>query len=162
MTCVASKKRGERVLVTPAAPDHNRPFCAKGHVMAEGQSTATFCGVPLDVLQQRLLDRLTRTPAGCWEWGGSQPGGTGYGNMNVRNGIVRGTHRVSYAVFCGPIPDGMFVCYRCDNRLCCNPTHLFLGTATDNARDMVMNGLSCRCELQCMCRLTATDFFAIR
>jgi hypothetical protein len=44
-------------------------------------------------------------------------------------------HRVAYELFVGPVPDGMFVCHRCDNPPCCNPAHLFIGTAKDNAVD---------------------------
>lgn len=50
------------------------------------------------------------------------------------------THRASYEVHIGPIPKGMFVLHKCDNRRCINPDHLFLGTAADNTKDMINKG----------------------
>ena len=44
-------------------------------------------------------------------------------------------HRVSYEIFVGPIPEGMFILHHCDNPSCINPEHLHLGTAKDNAAD---------------------------
>ncbi len=49
-------------------------------------------------------------------------------------------HRVAYTLAFGPIQPRMVVCHRCDNGLCCNPAHLFLGTAGDNSRDMMAKG----------------------
>jgi hypothetical protein len=52
------------------------------------------------------------------------------------------TNRVAYIVTYGPIPDGMFVCHRCDNPPCCRPDHLFLGTQRENLADMKRKGRS--------------------
>lgn len=49
-------------------------------------------------------------------------------------------HRAAYLLFVGPVPDDLFVCHRCDVRPCVNPSHLFLGTQSDNLRDMVNKG----------------------
>lgn len=45
-----------------------------------------------------------------------------------------------YEAMNGPIPDKMYICHRCDQPACCNPSHLFLGTAQDNSDDMVAKG----------------------
>ena len=50
-------------------------------------------------------------------------------------------HRMSYQTFKGPIPKGKFVCHSCDNKICCNPEHLWVGTAKDNSQDAKRKGL---------------------
>lgn len=51
-----------------------------------------------------------------------------------------GSHRVAWTISHGPIPDGLWVLHRCDNPPCCNPAHLFLGTVSDNNKDMCAKG----------------------
>lgn len=61
----------------------------------------------------------------------------GYGRIKIggREGVVRGTHRVSWELHYGPILDALFVCHYCDNPPCWRPDHLFLGTHSDNMTD---------------------------
>ena len=70
----------------------------------------------------------------CWPFLGSKMG-PGYGQMPP-NPVGRLAHRWTYNHFIGPIPKGMVVMHLCDNRLCCNPHHLKVGTQQDNLKDM--------------------------
>lgn len=71
----------------------------------------------------------------CWLWQGGHRDHHGYGNFRGH-----ATHRVSWALSNGPIPDGLIVCHKCDNPPCVRPSHLFVGTIGDNTRDMVQKG----------------------
>lgn len=63
----------------------------------------------------------------------------GYGMFNV-NKTIYYAHRIAYQLHYGPPPIGPLVLHRCDNRTCCNPSHLFLGTDKDNVADMIAKG----------------------
>jgi len=75
--------------------------------------------------------------SGCWEWSKCRHP-EGYGEFWA--GRRFRTHRYSWQMHFGDIPDGMFVCHHCDNPPCVNPAHLFLGTHQDNMRDMIAKG----------------------
>jgi hypothetical protein len=49
-------------------------------------------------------------------------------------------HRASWIIHRGEIPDGLFVCHHCDNPICSNPRHLFLGNNKDNQADSKRKG----------------------
>lgn len=83
-----------------------------------------------------LINRLN---AMCWIWvkAKNRRDAYGYGDLKrYKDGKHYLVHRFFYERFNGPIPEGMYVCHRCDTPACYNPAHLFLGTQTDNMRDM--------------------------
>lgn len=76
----------------------------------------------------------------CWEWTKARNKVSGYGAINDGAGKIVGAHRVAYQMEFGDFDPALDVLHHCDNPPCCNPKHLFLGTAKDNADDMVAKG----------------------
>lgn len=76
---------------------------------------------------------------GCWEWMGNLDP-AGYGRVKIK-GRAALVHRLAYAAAQGaPIADAVMVLHSCDNPRCCNPAHLSVGDAKENARQMVARG----------------------
>ena len=86
---------------------------------------------------KRFWDKVD-VSGSCWEWQGCKVRG-GYGAFKVNGKGIR-AHRFSYKLAFGPIPDGIYVCHHCDNAKCVKPSHLFLGTQTDNMQDCISKG----------------------
>ncbi len=76
--------------------------------------------------------------SGCWLWRASSCFADGYGHFSYGKGTR--AHRAAWLLWKGEIPDGLFVCHKCDVRNCVNPDHLFLGTCKDNIMDCVSKG----------------------
>lgn len=112
----------------------------------------------------RVLDRIEIvTESGCWIFMGGISEGYGIVSMPGPRGTVpERAHRLSYVHFKGPVPDGLFVCHRCDIRCCCNPHHLFLGTQQVNNTDMANKDRTRFGEDQHMAKLTAELVRAMR
>jgi hypothetical protein len=108
-----------------------RPYCSRACYFADWADPAKTAA--------RFWQRATRRDNGCRVWTG-QLTEAGYGRFPI-GGKHRLAHRVAWTLANDrAIPAGMFVCHHCDNPACVEPSHLFLGTHTDNMHDMLSKG----------------------
>lgn len=96
----------------------------------------------------------------CWLWIGPKVG-RGYGKFRY-NGKTQRAHRVVWELTNGAIPDGMFVCHRCDTPACVRPEHLFLGMPLDNVHDMTTKKRHAHGEIRKNAKLTEIEVRQIR
>ena len=87
--------------------------------------------------KQRLFNKTNKT-IDCWNWSGGTNKG-GYGLFSIKHKMFL-VHRISFKLFIGEIPEKMQVNHTCDNTLCINPKHLWLGTQKDNMDDKKKKG----------------------
>src|SRR5581483_2532675 len=115
-------------------------------------------GTKVRPLIERFYEKIAFGMSDCWYWCGAMHK-LGYGLMNA-DGETK-AHRVSWILHSGPIPAGLMVLHKCDVRCCVNPDHLFLGTQTDNMRDMMSKGRGKQTpmygEQNAQSKLTAAD-----
>lgn len=93
-------------------------------------------------LAERLHSKIERVPeSGCWLWtGATSDFGHGLIGLGRRHEGLGRTHRVSWELVNGQVPEDAYVLHKCDVACCCNPSHLYLGTLKDNSRDCMVRG----------------------
>jgi hypothetical protein len=80
----------------------------------------------------KYVDKKANTE--CWLWKGATTYGR-YGKLGV-DGVSISTHRYAWELSrkC-KVPEGKMILHTCDNSLCCNPSHLYCGTQSNNMCD---------------------------
>lgn len=98
--------------------------------------------------EEIIFNKIEKTDT-CWNWVG-QLDKDGYGvftrkRSGSRKNYTHKAHRTAYRILKGEIPERISVLHTCDNRRCCNPEHLFLGTQMDNIRDAIAKKRAPQC-----------------
>ncbi len=117
---------------------------------------------------QKFWDKVDiRKEDDCWFWKGAKStdkSGYQYGVLKI-NGKFRRANRISFVLthnLSFDIIHKKVVCHSCDNTLCCNPKHLFLGTNLDNSQDMCEKNRSCRGERNGRHKLSENEVIDIK
>jgi hypothetical protein len=115
--------------------------------------------VPPEQRFERFFERGSNSD--CWLWRGGTTS-HGYAVFQIARGKSMMAYRFMWETLYGEIDEGLFVCHRCDNPLCVNPAHLFLGTHQDNRTDMVAKSRQTSGERNPQAKLTESDVLAMR
>jgi hypothetical protein len=116
-----------------------------------------------ELLTKRFHERYQiNEKSGCWEWTAGKTK-SGYGRFSLKGQMIR-AHRFSYHIYNNTNPGELLICHSCDNPICVNPKHLFLGTGKDNSQDREKKGRSNpRKGLNHpMCKLTENQIISIK
>lgn len=172
---VRQKKRAERVLVTPAGPDHNATLVQRAHVMADSQSTVAYRDVP-DFPGYRVgddgsvwcnLSRNGKGPGGgAWRRLRPRSMPRGYLSVTLRkngSGVRFLVHRLVLTAFVGPCPDGMEACHFPDRDPSnCRLANLRWATHAANMADKIDHGTDTRGDNHPLAKLTSGQVLEIR
>jgi hypothetical protein len=116
-----------------------------------------------DATTLRFWAKVERRSAdACWTWRGNRQA-SGHGRFWTGT-RTDGAHRVAYEIANGPIPAGLVVKHSCDNPACVNPSHLSVGTVSENLAEMVVRGRArkARGEESGKAKLTESDVRELR
>lgn len=103
--------------------------------------------VPIKLRVER--NSVPEPNTGCWIWVGACSDvskGRPRAKMTIAARPTTAA-RVVYEEYVGPITDGLHVLHKCDNPLCVNPDHLYLGSHSDNMRDLARSARARRPRL---------------
>jgi hypothetical protein len=143
-TCYNAWKRENRVKNKEKISDRRKTQWKKNNARICKKCGESFVGKGRKrdycTTKCKILHNIEINKKGCWEWKGDlHPNGYAY-TTNHETEKKYHVHRVSYEIFKGRIPEGLYICHHCDNKSCCNPEHLWAGTAKENMQDAKRKG----------------------
>src|SRR6266498_1806105 len=141
----------------------NNPYRSKGYCNKHYQHWKIYGDAEYDTQAARFWAKVDKKEFDeCWLWKGPVIN-SGYGTTRTPSGFKTTAHRATWEWVHGVVLSvEVHVCHTCDNRLCVNPNHLFLGTREENMKDMVAKGRSPRGSKQGKSLLTESDVITIR